>query len=123
MDEKQVAVRITFDGLKSAEANREVDDLRQALLGRVGDEVVASIETADADSQDVGQTLVLLFGAPAAVAIAQGIRAYLARRGDDRDRITITTIDGTVVVATGEAARKLDAAALIRAVHGVPRKR
>lgn len=107
-------VRITFEGVDRAEANRAVQELRQALIDRV-DDVVASIDKEDADSQDGGATLVLLFGTSAAVAIAQGIRAYLTRRGDDRDRITIRTADGTEIVATGEAARTLDAAALVRA--------
>jgi hypothetical protein len=122
MDAPQVAVRITFDELSRAEANRAVQDLREAIVGRAGEDVVASVENEDADSQDAGSTLVLLFGAPAAVAIAHGIRAYLARRADDRDRITIRTKDGTEVVATGEAARNLDAAALVRAARRAPGK-
>jgi len=118
MGELTDGVRITFEGLDRAEANRAVEHLRQALVERVGDGVVASIDKDDPDSQDAGATLVLLFGTAAATAIAQGIRAYLARRGDDRDRITIKTADGTEVVAAGEAARTLDAAALVRAASG-----
>jgi len=122
MDEQQIAIRITFDDLTRGEANRAVQDLREAILVRVGDEIGVSIERDDPDSQDLGSTLVLLFGAPAAVAIAQGVRAYLARRSDPRDRITIKTNDGTEVVASGEAARNLDAAALVRAIRRPPRK-
>jgi hypothetical protein len=121
MDGQELAVRVTFEELTRAEANRAAQDLRRELLARVN-EVEASVEREDPDSQDAGSTLVLLFGAPAAVAIAQGIRAYLARRGDDRDRLTIRTVDGTEVVATGEAARKLDATALVRATRGAFRK-
>ena len=115
MDGHQLGVRITFDELSRAEANRVVQELRRALLDRAGDEVTASIEKPDPDSQDGGSTLVLLFGTSAAAAIAQGIRAYLTRRADARDRITIKTADGIEVIATGEAARNLDAAALVRA--------
>ena len=121
MDGHQLGVRITFDELSRAEANRVVQDLRRALLDRAGDEVTASIEKPDPDSQDGGGTLIVLFGTSAVTAIAQGIRAYLARRADARDRITIKTADGTQVIATGEAARNLDAAALVRAsrrAHG-----
>jgi hypothetical protein len=121
MDGQELAVRVTFEELARAEANRAAEDLRRELLARV-DEVEASVEREDPDSQDAGSTLVLVFGAPAAVAIAQGIRAYLARRGDDRDRLTIRTVDGTEVVATGEAARTLDATALVRAARGASRK-
>ncbi len=116
MEGHEVGVRITFDDLSRAEANRAVQELRQAIVERLGDEVAASIEKDDPDSQDAGATLVLLFGSSAGAAIAQGIRAYLARRSGDCDRITIKTADGTEIVATGEAARTLDAAALLRAV-------
>jgi hypothetical protein len=117
MEGHEAGVRITFDGLSRAEANRAVQELCQAMVERVGDDVVASIEKDDPDSQDSGATLVLLFGGSACAAIAQGIRAYRARRSDrDRDRITIKTADGTEIVATGEAARTLDAAALLRAI-------
>jgi hypothetical protein len=124
MDTPQLdlAVRITFDELTRGEANRAVQDLRQALVEPAGGEVVASVEKDDPESQDAGSTLVLLFGAPAAVALARGIRAYAARRSDARDRITIRTSDGTEVVATGEAARNLDAAALVRAARRAPRR-
>jgi hypothetical protein len=115
MEGQETGVRITFGELTRAEANRAVQELRAALVERVGDEVAASIDKEDTDSQDAGATLVLLFGSSAAVAIAQGIRAYLARRADDRDGIVIRTADGTEVIATGEAARNLDAAALVRA--------
>ncbi len=109
-------VRIMFEGMDRGEANRAVEQLRQAMVERVGDDVIATIDKDDPDSQDGGATLVLLFGSSAAVAIAQGVRAYLARRGDDRDRLTIKTADGTEIVASGEAARTLDAAALVRAI-------
>jgi hypothetical protein len=123
MDGQGEGVRITFEGMERAEANRAAQALRQALIERAGDDVIASIDKDDPDSQDAGATLVLVFGSSAAVAIAQGIRTWLARRGDDRDRITIKTADGTEIVATGEAARTLDAAALVRAVNGGPRAR
>lgn len=117
MNRLTAGVRITFEGLNRADANRASEGLRQALVERVGDDLTATIEKEDPDSQDGGATLVLLFGTAAAVELARGIRAYLARRGDDRDQVTITTADGTEIVATGEAARTLDAAALIRAVE------
>lgn len=115
MDGEQRGVRITFDGLTAAEANRAAQALRQSLMSGADDDLTASIEKDDHDSQDAGATLVVLFGSSAAVAVARGIRAYLERRG--RDEITIRTADGTEVIATGEAARKLDATALVRAAR------
>jgi hypothetical protein len=122
MAEHEMGVRIAFETLTRAEANQAIQELREAILERAGDAVAASIAEDDPDSQDAGSTLVLLFGSGAAVAIAQGIRAYLARRGDDRDGIAIRTADGTEIVATGEAARKLDATALVRAASRSPRR-
>lgn len=119
MKRQQIGLRITFDGQNRAEANRVIQGLRKDLLERVNAEIVTSIEKEDEDSQDAGGTLVLLFGSSAAIAIAQGIRAYLARRGDSRDGITIRTADGTEVIATGEAARRLAAAALVAAANRV----
>lgn len=115
MENQEIGVRIAFGALTRAEANQAIQELREAIMDRAADDVVASIDKDDLDSQDAGSTLVLMFGSGAAVAIAQGIRAYLARRGDDRDGIVIRTADGTEIVATGEAARKLDATALVRA--------
>jgi hypothetical protein len=116
MEAQQAGVRITFDDMSRAEANRAVQALRQAIVERVGGDVVASIEKDDPDSQDAGTTLVLTFGGSAVAGIAHAIRTYLARRADGGDRISITTADGTEIVATGEAARRLDAAALLRAL-------
>lgn len=108
-------VRIVFEGPTRAQSSRAAQGLKDHLVDQVGHDVEISIEAEDDDSQDAGSTLVLLFGTTAAVAIAQGIRAFLARRADPRDHIVIKTADGTEVIASGEAARNLDAAALVRA--------
>jgi hypothetical protein len=115
MDGQETGVRVVFHGMTRAEASRAAQELRTIVIERAGDDVVASIEREDEDSQDVGSTLVLVFGSSAAIAIAQGIRAYLARRSDRLDTISIKSADGIEVIATGEAARKLDAPALLRA--------
>lgn len=117
MDALQAGVRITFDGMNRAEANRVVQELRQALIDRVGHDLTATIDKDDPASQDAGATLVLLFGTAAAVEIAKGIRAWLAQRSDARDFIMIKTAAGDEVVATGEPARRIEAAALVRAVQ------
>jgi len=69
-------VRITFEGLDRAEANRAAQDLRRARIERIGDDVITSIDRDDPDSQDAGATLVLRFGSAAAVAVAQGIYTF-----------------------------------------------
>jgi hypothetical protein len=119
----QLGVQITFEGLSSADANRAATELRRLMLERVDDDLDASIHRADVDSQDAGQVLVLLFGSSAAIAIAEGIRAFLAKRPAQRDGFTIRTADGTEIVATGDAAGKLDAPALIAALNRSHKKR
>lgn len=116
MDGHDIGVRITFDQLTPAEANRAAQELRQAIIERVGDDVTATIERDSLESQDAGQLLLLWFGTASAELIARSIRAYLARRSD-RNQITITTADGTQVIITGDGARNVDAAALMRAVR------
>jgi hypothetical protein len=108
-------VCIVFEGVTRAQGSRAAQRLKDHLVDQVGGDVDISIEAEDDDSQDAGSTLVLLFGSAAAVAIARGIRAFLERRADPRDHIVIKTGDGTEVIASGEAARNLDAAALVRA--------
>jgi hypothetical protein len=109
-------VKIVFQQVSAGEANRAAAEMRNALLGRA-DDITVSIEKDDPDSQDAGQTLVLLFGSAAAIAIAEGIKAFLAKRPAQRDGLTIKTTDGDEIVATGEAASKLDAPALVKALQ------
>lgn len=116
VDEQPLRVRLTFDQLTRGEANRAVEELRRAILGRSSG-ISASIEKTDAESQDAGTTLALLFGSSASLVIAHGIRAYLARWTDERYRITIRTAGGTEIVASGEAARALDVAELVRTLE------
>ena len=44
MDALQSGVRIALDGMDRAEANRAAQELRQALIERVGDDVVSSMD-------------------------------------------------------------------------------
>src|SRR5262245_25052969 len=104
----EIGVQITFAGRRASEANRAATELRKMLLDRADGDVTALIEKDNEDSQDVGSVLVLLFGTSAAVTVAQGIRAFLAKRPAQRDGLTIRTVDGDEVIATGAAASKLD---------------
>ena len=113
---ERLAVKITFDGRSAGEANRAATELRRMLFDHADSDITASIEKDNEDSQDVGSVLVLLFGTSAAVTIAQGIRAFLAKRPAHRDGLTVRTADGDEIVATGAMASKLDAQALVRAL-------
>ena len=113
----ELGVKITFGDRSVGEANRAATELRRMLLDHADGDVIASIEKENEDSQDAGSVLVLLFGTSAAVTIARGIQAFLAKRPAQRDGLTIRTADGDEVVATGEAACKLDAPALVQALR------
>ena len=116
MSEPQLGVQIAFENLSAGEASRAAGELRALVLDHSEGGIEASLRRTSADSQSVGETLVLLFGSSAAVAIAEGIRVFLAKRPAQRDGLTIRTADGAEVIATGEAASKLDAPALVRAL-------
>lgn len=118
MSEPELGVQIVFGDLSEGEASRAAAELRALVLDAdEGEGVDASIVRARGDSQSVGETLVLLFGSSAAIAIAQGIRLYLAKRPAQRSGLTIKTADGAEIIATGDAASKLDAPALVRALQ------
>jgi hypothetical protein len=116
MSEPQLGVQIAFEGLGEAEASRAAAELR-ALILDAEDGVDVAIRPADADSQSAGEILVALFSSASVAAIAEGIRLYLAKRPAQRDGLTIRTVDGAEVIATGAAASKLDAPALVRALQ------
>lgn len=115
MSDDQLGIRITFADLPPAAASRAATELRRMIVDRADADV--SIDKDDPDSQDAGSTLVLLFGSSAALAIAQGIKAFLAKRPAQHDGLTIKASDGTEIVATGETASKLDVPALVDALR------
>jgi hypothetical protein len=87
-------LRIVFKGVTRAQGRRVAQGRKDHLVDQVGGDVEITIEAEDDDSQDTGSTLVLLFGTTAAVAIARGIRAFLARRSDPRDHIVSSIYRG-----------------------------
>ena len=86
------SVKIRFEDASVAEANVKVSRLRDAILEAVPD-VQADVVKDDPSTQDFGGTLVLVFGTPAAIALAKGIAKYLSR---ERGKIKIEA-DGGIV--------------------------
>jgi hypothetical protein len=84
--------KIRFEGLSVAEAGNKAEGLRRDLL-EVSPDVRVKIEQEDPSNQDFGATLVLILGAPAAVALAKGVADYLRRVGG---KITIEA-DGKII--------------------------
>lgn len=102
--------KIRFKESSIAEAGKRAEGLRQDLAG-VAD-VSAKIEQEDPTNQDFGATLVLILGAPAAVAVAKGIADYLRRV---RGKITIEA-DGKIIAEniSGEDIGKIEQALSFR---------
>ena len=117
MNNEQHGVKITFVGVSAREASLAATELRTILVDVVGDELAASLERDNQDALDAGSTLMLLFGTPAAIAIAAGIRAFLGKRPAYRDAIMIKTAEGDEFIAAGGGIDKLDAHALVEALQ------
>lgn len=96
MAEHNIAIR--FPELELAAAGRAASDLRAQLLDDVPDADV-HLAKDDPTTQDFGATLIAVIGTPAALALARGIAAWIARK---RTTIVIErTGDTTRVTASG----------------------
>lgn len=112
--ESQHRFQVRFESSSPAHANRAAGELRRFIRSAAAGGVEVEVHKDDRETQDLGSTLVVLLGTPALVAVARGIRDYVAKTGD---RVVIETPDGTVV-ARGDAAQELDVAAAVAALRG-----
>ena len=87
---------LSFEGADLAEANRFAAELAEWLRDAGGPIDVREVR-ADPNAQDFGSTLVLLLGAPAVVALAKGVSAWLAMRPNAK--VTLRGKDGTVIAS------------------------
>ena len=110
-DERVVRVRCL--SANKAEANKSATELRGHLLRVAGSDIQVEIVRTDEETMDFGSTLVLVLGTGAAVAVAEGIRDFIAKWGDS---VIIETAGGKVI-ARGDAASGLDAAAVVAALQ------
>jgi hypothetical protein len=92
--------KIRFENETVADAGQKASELRYSLLDTSPD-ISVQITKDDPTTQDFGATLVLILGAPAAVAIAKGIADYLSRRGGT---ITIEDEHGKVIAQNVKSA-------------------
>jgi|SRR5579863_3371468 len=84
---------IAFEDTLPADASKLVQDLEQQLR-EAAPSASISVEKTRQDTQDFGTTLVLLFGTPVAIALANAVTAFLHRNSGAT--ITITKA-GSVV--------------------------
>ena len=93
MDDDNSTYTITFPGKSAAEANRDIERLRESVLD-AEPSVSAEIAKSDTTTQDFGASLILVLGAPAVVAVARGIAAFIAR---SHATLEITSESGELV--------------------------
>jgi hypothetical protein len=92
--------RIRFEGVSLADANRYAGSLMQALRESHND-VWVEREKSDASTMDFGGSLVLALGAPATLAVARALRAWLSR--NNAARISIETPAGRLTAENLES--------------------
>ena len=112
-DERVLLIR--FDNMSTADANRAADELRRQLRNTMGSEVSIDRIKENPETQDFGGTLAVVLGTPFALALAKGVRDYIAKRGCS---VVLETPEGRVI-ATGDAAANIDVASTAAAL-GAP---
>lgn len=114
--ETAVPLRLRFEGVTPAQANRLADELDERLREITRGQLETRRRREREDTQDLGATIEIaacLLGTPFALAIANGIRDFVAKRGS---RVVIETEFGKVIAA-GDAAMTMDAVALAAALR------
>jgi Effector Associated Constant Component 1 len=85
---------ITFDETTRADQNKLAASLLNALRESHPD-VQIERNKPDASTMDFGSTLVLTLGAPATIAAAHALQAWLTR--NNAAQVTIRTADGVII--------------------------
>ena len=109
-DERVLLIR--FDDMTTADANRAAAELRKQLRSAMGAQVSIEQVKENQETQDFGGTLAVVLGTPFALALAKGIRDYIAKRGC---RVVLETPGGRII-ATGDAAANIDVASTVAAL-------
>lgn len=103
---------IRFDNMSVADANRAAVELRKQLRSKLGADVAIDQVKENEETQDFGGTLAVVLGTPFALALAKGVRDYIAKRGCS---IVLETPSGKLI-ATGDAASNIDVASTVAAL-------
>src|SRR5690348_16816198 len=86
---------IAFDEASPVDANRYVDELKNALLDATPD-IRIQRKRSDPHAQDFGTTLVLVLGTPAVAAVVTAIGDWLKMR--QSASLTLKTADEQIIV-------------------------
>ena len=107
-------ILIRFPGLSPADAGEAADELRDLIRSQEGArDISVERHKPSPDTQDLGTMLQLVLGSSAVGAIAYAVASYIRSRGH---RVELLTREGKLI-ATGDAARKLDVAATAAALN------
>jgi hypothetical protein len=104
----QHKIEVSFADCSPAEAARFSNDLDEYLRDTVPEAQIA-LQKARPDSQDFGTSLIILFGTPVAIALAQSVGNFLQRHSGAS---IIITKDGEVIAKnldSGDAAKIAEA--------------
>lgn len=102
---------IKFQDISLAEANILAESLRDAILDSYPG-VRVERRRDDQSTQDFGATLILLLGAPAAVAVAKGIEQWLKRY--QSAKLRIEQPDGTIIAENLTGKQVIELAKLLQ---------
>jgi hypothetical protein len=119
MAEPQTKIFVRLSNVSLADQNRGVSELRKSIEDRLVErsaleQVTFEVSKARTDTQDLGATLVIVLGTPAAIAVAKGIHDFISKRGS---RVVIETPEGSVI-ANGDGAENIDVAKTVEALKG-----
>ncbi len=99
-------IELEIEGVSGRVANELARELAQEIRRRAEPGLNTEIRKADMDTQDAGSVLAVIFGSGMAIALAEGVRAFLAKRGS---KIWIVRDGARVeVLATGDGVKDLD---------------
>jgi hypothetical protein len=79
---------IGFDSASAVEAGKYADELRRYILDAAPEVEIERIRT-DPEAQDFGTSLAVILASPAIIAVAQGIRMWLARRSSSKVKLKV----------------------------------
>lgn len=107
---------VHFDETSQARANQYASELRENLLDLYLQDVSVDVVRESQNTMDLGGILEIVLAAPAVVALARGIQAWLSKR--PTASIRIVRPDGTVIAIAAEDSRNL--AKIVEALSASP---
>jgi hypothetical protein len=107
-------LHVTFLNLTPAEASAQANMLRRRILELSDQQVECEVRKSSTTSMDFGSTLVLVFGTPAAIAVAKGLYEALKRLSN---AVHIETPEGRVLTF-GDGTSNINVDAVIKALNG-----